>query len=105
MRVWHFIVKILVVISESMSSVVLEIVHVHVVIVKEHASVDVLRKEVEADIIYVSRHEFIHWKLLVAPVNGQRQRKVAGLKNGHLALKILILASVVILVSVTYTDS
>lgn len=66
----HFVVKILIWETEGVSGVMSEIVLIHYVVVQEHASVEVLREEVESDIVDVSRHDFIHGVLLVAPVNG-----------------------------------
>jgi hypothetical protein len=101
----HFIVQVLIGETEGVSGIMGEIVHVLVVVVEEHASIEVLREEVEADIVDVSWHEFINGELLVTPVGGEGQREVTGLQDGHLTLKILIVTSVVVLVSVTDSDS
>jgi hypothetical protein len=103
--VGHFVVQVLIWETEGVGGVMLEVVHVHVIIVQEHASVEVLGEEVEANIVDVSWHEFIDGELLVSPVGGKGQREVTSLKNGHLALKILIVTSVVVLVSIADSDS
>jgi hypothetical protein len=41
----------------------------------------------------------------VAPVDGQGQRQVACLQKSHLTLEVLILARVVVLVSVSNSNS
>jgi hypothetical protein len=72
---------------------------------KEHASVQVLGKEIEADVVDMSWHEFINGECLVSPVIWEGEREMTGLENGHLALKILIITCVVVLVSVADSDS
>ncbi len=103
--VGHFVVEVLIRETEGVSSIMSEIVLVHVVIVQEHASIKILREEVEADIIDVCWHEFIYRELFVAPVGGQGQREMSGLKDGHFSLKILIITGVVVLVSVADSNS
>lgn len=75
------------------------------VVVQEHASVQVLREEVESHVVDVSGHDVINGVLLVAPVDGQGQRQVACLQKGHLTLEVLIFARVVVLVSVSNSNS
>lgn len=103
--IWHFIVEIFVNVSKGMSSIMNEVVGVHLVIVQEHTSIKVLRKEVESHVIDMGRHDLIDGVLLVAPVNGKGKREVTSLQEGHFTLEILILTGIVELVSVSNTDS
>ena len=103
--VWELVVKVLVGETESMCGIMGEIVVVHIVVVQEHASVEVLWEIVEADVVPMSGHEFIEGELLVPPVRWHRQGKMTRLKDCHLTLEVLILASVVILVSIADTNS
>lgn len=100
----HFVVKILIRVTQGVSSIMSEVVHVLIVIVQIHASVKVLRQEVKPHIVDVCRHNLIDGNLLVAPVFGQGKRQVAGLKNGHFTLEVLILACIVVFVPVSDSD-
>ena len=101
----HFIVQVLIWETQGVCSVVSEVVGVHLVIVQEHTSIKVLRKEVKSHVIDMGRHDLIDGVLLVAPVNGKGKRKVTSLQEGHFTLEILILTGIVELVSVSNTDS
>lgn len=101
----HFVVKILIIISKGMCGIMCEVVGVHLIVVQEHATVEVLREEIESHVVDVGRHDLIHGVLLVAPVNRERQGQVTSLQKGHFALEILILARVIVLVSVSNTNS
>jgi len=65
-----------------------------------HSAIEVLRKEVEPNIVPMGWHEFIKRQLLVSPVNGQREREVTGFKDGHFTLEIFIFACVIVLVTI-----
>lgn len=101
----HFVVEILIRVSEGMCSIMWEVILVHVVVMKIHAPIVVLRLEVEADIVPVSWHELVDWELLVTPVIRKGHWQVTCLENGHLTLEVLILASIVVLVPVTDTNT
>jgi hypothetical protein len=72
---------------------------------EEHAAIHVLRQEVESDIIPMSRHNLMVGNLLVSEVFRKRKGEIPSLENSHLTLEVFILASVVILISISDTDS
>lgn len=79
LRIWHFIVEIFINISESVSSIMCEVVRVHLVVVQEHSAIEVLGEEVESHIVDMCWHDLIYGVLLVAPIDGERKRKVTSL--------------------------
>ena len=87
-----------------MSEIVLEVISVHHVVVNEGTSVLVLGLKVESDIVPVHRPNFVVGMLRVSEVLRNGQGKGTGVIHGHLALKVLILASVVVCVSVLDAD-
>lgn len=82
-----------------------KVVRMHLVVVQEHTAIEVLGKEVKSHVVDMCRHNLIDGVLLVAPINGKRKGKVASLQEGHFTLEVLILACVVVLVSVSDTNS
>ena len=96
----QLVVEVLIGVTEGVCSVMWEIILVHVVIMEVHSAIEVLRKEVEPNIVPMCWHEFIKRQLLVSPVNGQREGEVTGFKDGHLTLEIFIFACVIVLVTI-----
>ena len=88
-----------------MGEIVREIVQVHIVIVDEHTTVDVLRDEVEADVVPVGRPHLMIWRLSVTEVLGNGEGQGSGLKQGHLSLEVLIFASVILESTTVNTQS
>jgi len=86
------------------------VVGVHVVensqvIMLESSSVQVLRQEVEPNIIPVRWLQVIMWELFVLEGGWQWQTLQLGIKHSHFSLKVLILTSVVVGILVCHTES
>ena len=82
-----------------------KVVHVHVVVVDKHSSVQVLGLEVEANVVEVSWVDLIVRRVSVCEVLRQRKRQVSCLEKRHLTLEVLILAGIVVRITVPDADS
>ena len=101
----HFVVQVLVRETCGMCKVMVEVVLVHVVVVLEVASVQSLRVEVEPHIVDVQRVHFIQRGFLVLESFGDGHGQVSSLQNSHFSLEVLVLASVVVRIPISHSDS
>ena len=75
--IWQFIVQVFIDVTSGVSHIMREIISVHIVIMKEHSSVHVLRFEIEPNIVPVSRLYIMVRNLLVSEVCWQWKRQVS----------------------------
>ena len=75
--IWQFIVQVFIDVTSGVSHIMREIISVHIVIMKEHSSVHVLRFEIEPNIVPVSRLYIMVRNLLVSEVCRQWKRQVS----------------------------
>ena len=78
--IWQFIVQVFIDVTSGVSHIMREIISVHIVIMKEHSSVHVLRFEIEPNIVPVSRPHFVIWMLRVSEILRNRDWQTSGLK-------------------------
>ena len=93
----QLIVQVLVDVTSRMSEVMGDIVSVHVVVMDVAATILTLRLEVEADIVPVRWPHLVVGVCRVSEVLRERKRQASGLQESHLALKVLVLTSVILL--------
>ena len=79
-----------------MGEVVGEIVGIHVIVMDVAPTVLTFRLQVEPNIVPVSGPHFVIWMLRVSKILWDGDGQTSCLKQGHLALKVFILASVVL---------
>ena len=94
--IWQLKVHVLINVACGMGEVVGDIVGVHVVVVNEAPPILTLWSQVESHIVPVRRPDFVIGVLSVTEVLWQGEWQCTGLKQCHLALEVLILASVVL---------
>jgi hypothetical protein len=104
-RIRHFVVKILILVSNTMMIVILHIVENGHVVMDVASSVDILRKEVESNIVPVRWLDLICWGLFMSKVIWKRQGSGSGIKESHFSLEELVLTSVVESIFVSHTKS
>ena len=94
--IWKLKIEIFIDVTSGMGKVVSEIVGVHVVVMNEATTVLTLRLQVEADIVPVSRPDFVIGVLCVSEILGERKGQRSGFQESHFTLEVLILTCVVL---------
>ena len=104
-RIWHFVIKILILVPNTMMVFILHIVKDSHVVVNVASSIEVLRKEIEPHIVPVRWLDLICRSFYMFKVYRKRQMSGSSIEHSHFSLKELILTSIVVSVLISHAQS
>ena len=103
--IWHFVVEVFILIADTMHIVVLHIVVDGQIIMNVTSAINILRDEIEPNIIPVWWHVLIHRQCFVSESVWKWQVSFLGFEKGHLSFKELILTRVVMSILVGHSKA
>ena len=101
--VWQLVVEILILISDTMHVVMLEIILIHEVVVNIGSSIQVLWQEIESHIVPVGWLDLINRQLFVSVIIWDWEGQQFGIQESHLSLEEFVLTSVVMRILIGHT--
>jgi hypothetical protein len=102
-RIWELVVEVLILVTHTMVIVVLHVVENSKVIMNIASSIEVLREEIESNIVPMRWLDLISRGVNMLEVSWQRQRCDFGIEERHLSFEELILTSIVVCVFITHS--
>ena len=104
-RIWHFVIKIFILVSDSVIVVFLHVVGDGHGVVDVASSIEILWQIVESNIVPVRWLDFIEWELFVLEVFWDWKMHGFSFEEGHFSFEVLIFTCIIMSILVGHAES